>query len=529
MTGLRLLRTSAPLWVLGLGVVGLWVWLAGGVALLGALSRVHPVALLAMAGVTLFWLAIRFLRWQFLLRRAGVRVPIRASLACYLAGLAGTATPAYIGELIRGVLLRRAFGAPFRLTTLVLVEERLLDVAALALVLGLTSGGWATGRFALLALLVVPAGWWLTRRIAARTGIGPQPLAAFTRAYTLVPAVILSLAAWSGAGLLLWLAASGSGIPLSPAASAKIFSASTLGGAATLLPAGIVSTGSLAILQLRQTGIGLTEAVALVSLMRLMSTGLCLALGAAFLAREVARPRTQSTALAQQHFDEIAKEYSAQFLPHVWNHLIERKLGYITGALPAGPVETKLGLDLGCGLGLQCVELRRRGYRVIGVDAAHQLLRHAGANGAPVATADALRLPFAAGTFDFVYTVGVLHHLPGPEAQESVRQEVLRVLKPGGAFVVHETNPRNPLFRFYMGYVFPVLKSIDEGTEWWIDPARWQGDARLRLEQVHYFTFLPDFLPAGLMRPFLALERWLEHTRARPYSVHYAAVMRREA
>ena len=102
-----------------------------------------------------------------------------------------------------------------------------------------------------------------------------------------------------------------------------------------------------------------------------------------------------------------------------------------------------------------------------------------------------------------------------------------RVLKPGGCFFVHETNPQNPLFRFYMGYVFPILKSIDKGTEIWLEPRKWQSRIELKLDDVKYFTFLPDFLPAWLLRPFLALERRLETSRLGHLSVHYMAIFRK--
>jgi SAM-dependent methyltransferase len=139
----------------------------------------------------------------------------------------------------------------------------------------------------------------------------------------------------------------------------------------------------------------------------------------------------------------------------------------------------------------------------------------------------ALDLPFEDGSLDFVYTVGVLHHLMGTRDQEAAFGEVARVLRPGGVLIVHETNPRNPVFRLYMGYVFPVLKSIDEGVELWIEPASWRRVPGLVLERIEYFTFLPDFLPRALLRMVLPLERWLERSRLKPYSVHYMAVLRR--
>ena len=51
----------------------------------------------------------------------------------------------------------------------------------------------------------------------------------------------------------------------------------------------------------------------------------------------------------------------------------------------------------------------------------------------------------------------------------------------------------------------------------------------MELEHVRYFTFLPDFTPQFLMRPALAVERWLERGPTREYSAHYMAVLRRPA
>jgi SAM-dependent methyltransferase len=170
-----------------------------------------------------------------------------------------------------------------------------------------------------------------------------------------------------------------------------------------------------------------------------------------------------------------------------------------------------------------------KGYRVIGIDAAYGLARQARAAGAIVVTGDALRLPVKDATLDFVYTVGVLHHLPGRTAQQAACREIARVLRPGGLLIVHETNPRNPLFRFYMGYVFPLLKTIDTGIEWWLEPEFWAAIPRLRLLNLEYFTFLPDFIPALLLPGFRALEQRLESSFLKPYAVHYAAILRKTA
>ena len=286
------------------------------------------------------------------------------------------------------------------------------------------------------------------------------------------------------------------------------------------MPAGAGVMSSAAILEFRTLGISLASSIVIVSLVRLTTVGFSLSISAIFLALQLRSSR------AVNHFDEIATDYSAQFSTHIWQHLLQRKIGMISASLSPSAA-AGIGLDLGCGLGQQCKAMGQRGYRVVGMDLSQGLLREARNQGVTALAGSALKLPFRDASFDFVYTIGVLHHLPGVDAQEAAFNEVSRVLKAGGCFIVHETNPQNPLFRFYMGYVFPILKSIDEGTEIWLEPRKWHNRNRLKLAEVRYFTFLPDFLPAWLLRPFLALERRLELSRFGHFSVHYMAVFRK--
>ena len=153
------------------GVVAVsWVLVTGGLDLARTLVGASPLWLAAMFGITSIWLAARFLRWQYLLRRADVRVPIRASVSGYLAGLVGTATPAYLGEVIRPVFLRRAFGAPLNVTIAVLVFERVLDVVALAAILAVSANSGVLRGAAVTVLGVALATWILGRIYGARAG-----------------------------------------------------------------------------------------------------------------------------------------------------------------------------------------------------------------------------------------------------------------------------------------------------------------------------------------------------------------------
>jgi len=77
--------------LVGLAVAAGWVYFTGPARFLGALSRLQPAWVVVLAGITTFSVFIRFVRWQYLLRRNDVRLPARRSLSIYVASLAAIA------------------------------------------------------------------------------------------------------------------------------------------------------------------------------------------------------------------------------------------------------------------------------------------------------------------------------------------------------------------------------------------------------------------------------------------------------
>lgn len=149
----------------------------------------------------------------------------------------------------------------------------------------------------------------------------------------------------------------------------------------------------------------------------------------------------------RRHFDRHSEDWESVYGEqdiHSRNIQLrrERVLGYVDRlALPEGSV----ALDLGCGAGLVCVDLLKRGYRVIGADVAGSMVemakRHcidAGfASRADIRIGNAEALEFEDGTFDLIIGMGLIEYLTW---DRWALQEMLRVLKPGGSLIVTVPN-----------------------------------------------------------------------------------------
>jgi ubiquinone/menaquinone biosynthesis C-methylase UbiE len=128
------------------------------------------------------------------------------------------------------------------------------------------------------------------------------------------------------------------------------------------------------------------------------------------------------------------------------NHRSEVTFRRRTGFRPED-LAGKLVLDVGCGMGRFAEVATRWGARVIGVDlslACEVAAQNLADRNVTVFQADVFQLPFAESSFDFIYSIGVLHHTPDCEQAVKV---LPRLLKPGGRLAVWLYSSYNPWYR----------------------------------------------------------------------------------
>jgi glycosyltransferase 2 family protein len=279
---------------LALGFVGGWS------TTLDALRSLGLGQWALLLGLSLLNYSLRFMRWHAYLRALGAPVPLFQNLLIYVAGFAFTVTPGKAGEAVRSVYLRAA-GVPWSAGLAALAAERILDLAAVALLTGLAL---ASLRVYLLPSLVlvacVVAGLFVVThpRLAdrlltllpsfgrrAHLQRGAHEMLAHTRALLssrrLSLGLAIGLAAWAAEALGFYLLLGWLGVATDLLTAAGIYAASMLAGAASFLPGGLGGAEAAMVALLVASGVAFATATTATLICRAVTLWFAVGLGIA--------------------------------------------------------------------------------------------------------------------------------------------------------------------------------------------------------------------------------------------------------
>jgi SAM-dependent methyltransferase len=188
-------------------------------------------------------------------------------------------------------------------------------------------------------------------------------------------------------------------------------------------------------------------------------------------------------------YGAIATQYAS-----TWDRTpasILTELDWLAAQLPAG---ARIA-DLGCGPGHHTRLLRERGLRVSGFDLSYEMLASVGTPG--VVQADMLALPIADGSFDAVWSVAALLHIPRPVVPVALA-EFARVLRPGGRLMLivaegdgegweivpYDVPDREEAQRWYVLHRLDALSSLLDAAGFDVEN-HWRRAARRQWLHIH--------------------------------------------
>jgi len=244
---------------------------------------------------------VRFIKWEYLLRAIGIRLPAGLSFTVFISGLTMTISPGKLGEVLKSVLLKDSCSIPVSRSSPVVIAERVTDVIAVVLLGSAGALSYRSGRGVLVVTVLLIAGFigivqWrglslrllrLAERLPLVRGYVRHLEEFYERSHTLLsarhllPTVVLSTGGWFLECVAAWLCLKGLGLDLPLLLVVFIFVIASLAGALTMIPGGLGVAEAGMVGLLMANGVGRGDAVAAALLIRMVTFWFAIALGLA--------------------------------------------------------------------------------------------------------------------------------------------------------------------------------------------------------------------------------------------------------
>ena len=264
---------------------------------LAKLSLSKIVILLALSLINYL---LRSARWHLFARRLGLPTGIIQDIRHFLGGFAMSITPGRVGELVRMRWLKRETGWAVERTAPLVLMDRASDLAAMAVILGMSVSLSATGiagalpvtllaialavvatRPALLSALVTflykATGRW--PRLFGRIRVAARSLKQFTSAPALAIALGLGLIGWMAEGYAFYLLLAWLGADIGLWMAVAIFVFSTLAGGLTGAPGGVGGAEAAMVALLGMKGVPLEISLPATAIIRITTLWFAIGVG----------------------------------------------------------------------------------------------------------------------------------------------------------------------------------------------------------------------------------------------------------
>jgi glycosyltransferase 2 family protein len=232
----------------------------------------------AILGFTLLNYALRWLKWDYYLRRMGMGHGVSRgdSGLLFTSGMVMAVTPGKVGEVLKSYLLKQINGTPISASAPIVLAERITDGLAMLLLMGFGLTLYAPARPAFFALLLLSVAGLVAvqfrslierligvvARLPRGETIAPRLMTAYLSSRELLSwrillaSTVISIVSWFGECVAFYYVLRGLGQPpsyLLLVQATFIFAASTLFGLVSFLPGGLgvseaSSAGLLALL-----------------------------------------------------------------------------------------------------------------------------------------------------------------------------------------------------------------------------------------------------------------------------------------
>jgi uncharacterized protein (TIRG00374 family) len=232
--------------------------------LLHSFGSFNWLLLLILFGLTTANYLFRYIKWDYFLKKAGVKLELKQNLFVFFSGLSMIITPGKIGEIWKGWLIRDINGEKLSKTIPVVIVERITDVLGLAILTVFGLLYYREGIFLILILMLLFIAFFIAIRsetisnkiisiLEKRSRKHSGNIKTMHRTFQktmepggLVSMSLLSAFAWFFECLGFYIIIIGFGEFINITMSTFIFSFASLAGAVSMIPGGLgVAEGTI--------------------------------------------------------------------------------------------------------------------------------------------------------------------------------------------------------------------------------------------------------------------------------------------